>query len=304
MCPDSSVVCAVYGEEGVMASVSCVILNYNDAPTTITLLERIKSYDCLNYIVVVDNASTDDSWKKFAVYKNEKIHVIQTDKNGGYGAGNNFGVKYANEKLGADYVLIANPDVEFDEDCVKKLVKVLQQDSQIAVVSARQSNSPDCAWKNCSIWQYVLATSLFFEVWLKIRNYPKSYFEGKSQVEVFAVPGSLLMVDAQKMLQSGMYDEEFFLYYEEPVLAQKFADAGFKTVLCLDTSYVHNHHVSISKTYRRWSQQHKILLQSAELFLRKYKKANALQMALAKVWFAYTKFEFWMYDLWCRVRVR
>lgn len=94
-----------------------------------------------------------------------------------------------------------------------------------------------------------------------------------------------------------MYDEEFFLYYEEPVLAQKFDNAGLKTVLRLDCSYVHNHHVSISKTYRRWSQQHAVLLKSAELFLRKYKKASALQMAFAKLWFAYTKFEFLLYDL-------
>ena len=111
------------------------------------------------------------------------------------------------------------------------------------------------------------------------------------------------MVDLKKMLKYGMYDEEFFLYYEEFVLAQKFANAGLKTILRLDCSYVHNHHVSISKTYNRWSQQHAILLKSAELFLTKYKNANVLQMTLAKLWFAYTKLEFWMYDIYCKMRL-
>lgn len=282
--------------------VACVILNYNDAPTTIKLLDSIKSFEILDYIVVVDNKSTDDSLEKLQPYKNDKIHLIGAEKNGGYGAGNNYGVQYAVEKLNADYVLIANPDVLFDEECVSKMQETFLSDSKVAVVSACQFDASPCAWKNCSFLQYVLSTSLFFEIWMKIRCYPKQYFEKKKDVEVFAVPGSLLMVDAKKMLQYGMYDEEFFLYYEEAVLAQKFADAGLKTVLRLDTSYIHNHHVSISKTYRRWSQQHNILLKSAELFLRKYKKANVLQMAFAKVWFAYTKVEFWLYDLYRLIR--
>lgn len=282
-----------------MPVVSCIILNYNDAPTTISLVERIKDFALLNYIVVVDNCSTDNSWEQLQHYKSDKIHVIQSPRNGGYGSGNNYGLRYSSEILNADYSIIANPDVFFDEDCVEKFLKTFLEDPSVAVVSARQSNSLGCAWKNCTTLQYVLATSLFFEVWLKIRSYPKKYFKEKNSVSVFAVAGSLLMVDLKKMLKYGMYDEEFFLYYEEPVLAQKFADVGLKTILRLDCSYEHNHHVSISKTYRRWSQQHILLLKSAELFLKKYKKANALHMTFAKLWFAYTKFEFLFYDLFC-----
>lgn len=285
------------------ALISCVILNYNDAPTTMTLLERIKNFSVFKYIVVVDNQSTDNSFDVLSLCQNKKIHVIQTERNGGYGFGNNFGVRYSKDVLGSDYVLIANPDVIFEENCIQKLLGSFADDS-VVVASAKQSNSPDCAWKNCSAMQYVLATSLFFEVWLKIRNYPKQYFQNKGVAEVFAVPGSLLMVDAEKMIQYGMYDEDFFLYYEEPVLGQKFHDAGLKTILRLDTSYIHNHHVSISKTYRRWSQQHKILLKSAELFLRKYKKANGIQMVFAKLWFAYTRVEFWLYDLYSKLKQR
>lgn len=285
-----------------MPVVSCIILNYNDAPTTISLEERIKDFALLNYIVVVDNCSTDNSWEQLQHYKNDKIHVIQSPRNGGYGSGNNYGLRYSSEILNADYSIVANPDVQFDEECVEKFLQTLHDDDSIAVVSARQSNSPDCAWKNCSALQYILSTSLFFEVWLKIRSYRKSYFKGKDSVPVFAVPGSLLMVDSRKMLQYGMYDEEFFLYFEEFILAQKFANAGLKTILRLDCSYIHNHHVSISKTYNRWSQQHAVLLKSAELFLRKYKKANAVQMALAKLWFAYTKLEFKLYDVFCMLR--
>ena len=282
--------------------VSCTILNYNDAPTTMNLVAKIKEYSLLDYIVVVDNCSTDDSWGRLQSCNCDKVHVVKTSRNGGYGAGNNVGLRYSSEILKADYSIIANPDVLFSEDCIQKFLQTFQKDSSVAVVSAKQSNSADCAWKNCSAMQHVLATSLFFEIWLKIRSYPSKYFEGKEAVSVFAVPGSLLMVDLKKMIEYGMYDEGFFLYYEEFVLAQKFAVAGLKTVLRLDCSYVHNHHVSISKTYNRWSLQHAILLKSAVLFLQKYKKTSALQMALAKLWFSYTRLEFWLYDVFSILR--
>lgn len=282
--------------------VSCIILNYNDAPTTINLVERIRNFSLLDFVVVVDNCSMDESWVLLQSCMSDKVHVIKSPRNGGYGAGNNFGLRYSSEILKAEYSIIANPDVVFSEDCICKFLQTFQDDSSVAVVSAMQSNSADCAWKNCSIIQHVLATSLFFEVLLKIRSYPAKFFREQTVVPVFAVPGSLLMVDLKKMLEHGMYDEEFFLYYEEFVLAQKFADAGLKTILRLDCSYVHNHHVSISKTYNRWSQQHAVLLKSAERFLQKYKKANAIQMALAKLWFAYTKLEFKLYDAFRKLR--
>ena len=279
-----------------MSETSCIILNYNDWATTIRLVESIKDYSLLDSIVVVDNCSTDDSWEKFQKYKSDKIHIIKAKKNGGYGAGNNIGLQYSSDSLNVDYAIIANPDVLFSEECIQKLLQTFQEDSSIAVVSAKQSNSADWAWKNCNIIQHVLSSSLFFEIWFKIRSYPSKYFQGKTSVPVFAVPGSLLMVDLKKMIEYGMYDEDFFLYYEEFVLAHKINEAGLKTILRLDCSYLHNHHISISKTYNRWSQQHAILLNSATIFLRKYKKANILQIALANLWFLYTRLEFWLYD--------
>ena len=163
-----------------MPVVSCIILNFNDAPTTKKLVERIKDYALLDYIVVVDNCSTDNSWEKLQHYKSDKIHVIQSLRNGGYGSGNNVGLRYSSEILRADYSIIANPDVLFSEDCIRKFLHSFQEDSSVAVVSAKQSNSPDCAWKNCSTLQYILATSLFFEVWLKIRSYSSSYFKDRA----------------------------------------------------------------------------------------------------------------------------
>ena len=76
-----------------------VILNYNDSNTTAEIINRIKNYNVLDLIVVVDNKSTDDSYTLLKEYENEKIKVIQADSNNGYGAGNNIGARYLVENM-------------------------------------------------------------------------------------------------------------------------------------------------------------------------------------------------------------
>ena len=119
--------------------INCVILNYNDAGTVENLVRRIKDYRCVDRIVVVDNASTDDSWQRLqelAASAGNKVTVIHAEKNGGYGAGNNLGIRYAVERNKATHVLIANPDVFFTESCVLRLARIFQKHPEAGIVTA------------------------------------------------------------------------------------------------------------------------------------------------------------------------
>ena len=64
-----------------------IIVNYNDEDETISYVEKIKDYNVINKIIVVDNMSTTigafENLKKLEK-KDKKISVIQSDKNGGY----------------------------------------------------------------------------------------------------------------------------------------------------------------------------------------------------------------------------
>ena len=105
--------------------INCVILNFNDGETVARLVHMIHDYDYLEKIVLVDNHSTDDSWEQLQVLKDEKVDLIRTEKNGGYGYGNNTGIRYAIEHNGATHVLVANPDVVFSESCVIPTIQYL-----------------------------------------------------------------------------------------------------------------------------------------------------------------------------------
>ena len=203
----------------------CLILNYNDYRTTIEMVNRIKDYKTLDQVLVVDNYSTDHSFEqlkqKFGL--NKKVILIQTDNNGGYGFGNNFGVKFAKEKLKAKYVLLSNPDVSFSESMVEKLVSYMKK-TDAAVVSARQRvNSrliENPGWKIPTAWEWVLIESRLHEYAAKKYYYPKKYFE-QSVSQVECVRGANFLLDATKFLNVGGYDERMFLYGEETLLGYK-----------------------------------------------------------------------------------
>ena len=71
-----------------------VVLNYNDAETVEKNISKIRDYSVIDHIVIVDNSSTDNSYDRLKKLCSDRIDVVKTDRNGGYGYGNNFGIKY------------------------------------------------------------------------------------------------------------------------------------------------------------------------------------------------------------------
>ena len=70
--------------------IDILVLNYNDAETTSIFVKSVKSFSSVRMVLVVDNHSTDNSLNKLKLLQEDKVVVIQTEKNGGYGSGNNF----------------------------------------------------------------------------------------------------------------------------------------------------------------------------------------------------------------------
>ena len=118
-----------------MSKVGIVILNYNDKETTKKYLEKIKDFNVLNNIIVVDNQSTDNSYEELKKYSNDKIDIIKTDSNKGYAYGNNYGIDYLNKHYNVDYIIISNPDIIVEEDVIKRLKKDLDDNEDISLVS-------------------------------------------------------------------------------------------------------------------------------------------------------------------------
>jgi len=275
-------------------NVACVILNYNDAVRTKKLVERIIEYNNLNLVIVVDNNSSDDSVAILKSIQNDKYKLIKSHSNGGYGAGNNIGLDYA-DSVGMEYVIIANPDVIFSEECIEQMLITIKKYPNCAILGAKEICMGVSGWKYTSGLNDVLSASLLFNKLLKARYYSEKYFNDGKIKKVDLVPGCFLMVDLKKMLLIGKYDEEFFLYEEEKVLYKKSSDYGFDSLIDTSVSFEHNHIDDDNIKIIELLKGKKRLLCSKYLYLKKYRRFNSVCLFLSRVFFLYAYIEMAIY---------
>lgn len=265
----------------------CIILNYNGYEETVKLLEQIKNFHFSN-ILVVDNCSNDFSYEKLIKLENKKIRVIRTKTNGGYGYGNNYGMRFAFDKLGSDTALICNPDVSFEEELIDKLNDVTREYPRAGIVSSLQHNKDDLeismsAWQLPEIWNYIFSVGTILSKWNSNFYYNKDYLHSSTVIPVDCVAGSLLLITREAFEQTRGYDENIFLYCEETTLGYKMKSANFCTYCRTDVSYIHMHGISISKSFSKKVSRKKLLIKSHHYVLENYMCANKLQLFVDRI---------------------
>lgn len=268
--------------------VDVLTLNYNDSETVISFLKSIKDFQIVHHILVVDNCSIDDSFLKLKKFENDKITVIQTDHNGGYGAGNNFGMRYLAAHGMPQYVLQCNPDVIITESTIEKLEKFLREHDDYVMVAPFMHDKNgnrvyNSAFPLATKWQYILSLDIILNKFLPLNSYKNLLSCNDKYKEVGAVAGSLFMLNLFKMLKTKMYDENIFLYCEEMTLGIIMKNAGFKTAVLPQESFIHNHSVSINKTFKSEYAKRKILIKSKLYAIRTYYYANAFEYLVALI---------------------
>ena len=264
--------------------VDALILNYNDFETTEECAIRLS------------NHSTNDSLVHLNTIKSNKIIVISTDKNGGYGYGNNYGIRYLKENFRSQYILLCNPDTVIENQSITELKFFLKTHSDFAIAAPimldknkiKQSGS---AFRIISLTKYILSQSFAYMILAEKTIYRNIVNESSHFVEVDCVMGSLYMMNVDKMIKYGMYDENLFLYGEELVLGMKLKKNKQKTALMPNISYIHDHSVSINKTYKSSLKKHLILVKSHLYIIRNYYNANSFLLFFAKLMCIFSFFE-------------
>lgn len=264
----------------------CLILNYNDYKTTEECAMHLANLSNIRHILLVDNHSTDDSYNELKKITNDKIIVIKTDKNGGYGYGNNFGIEYLITKLNSKKILICNPDTKIEGKTVNELEKFIDNNKKCVMVSPVMTDvfgkkQINTAFRIPSTIQYIMSVELIYSKLFNPLFYNNFTVEHKKKVG--GVSGSLFLLNCQVLKNCKIYDENIFLYNEEITLAKKFEKEDLFTYLLTDYTFIHEHSVSISKTYNMLTTRQKILIKSHQYVLKKYFNANMLLILLDKL---------------------
>lgn len=256
-----------------------VILNYKSFRETldeVMLCNRLLGVPFGN-IIAVDNASPNESAEVLDRTAKELGFVfIQSEKNSGYAAGNNIGLRYAYDH-DYKYAWILNNDIIIeDKDIIEKLISVFKADCNVAVVN------PDIYAPDCHMYNRDAKRPTFFDYTLGIMNYSKvgRIVEDRGgYAYIYRPQGCCMMVDLEKTNEVDFMDEHTFLYVEEPILAERLLEKGYRCACNLESSIIHNHSVTVKSSFDK-KKIRKMNNESFSYYLRKYREFNKMQIKI------------------------
>ena len=277
-----------------------VILNYNDKENTIKYVNQIKEYDILSKIIVVDNLSTtENEFKNLQVLKSSKVDIIQSEKNGGYSYGNNFGLRYIDDiyENEFEYVIISNPDVSVKEINILKTIEFLNENKKVAIASPRMyfSKGPArrSAWKkrkySIDLANCTRLTQLFLYLLFKSGEYSKKDFE-KEYLKVEAIAGSFFIAKHKIFKEVGYFDEKTFLFFEEDIIGDKLKEKGYEIYSLNHLKFMHYESQTIGKLYNSFKKQD-MLFDSRIYYHKTYNKINNFELGILKIFRIVRKIE-------------
>lgn len=209
--------------------VVAVILNWNSCADTLACLASLQqqTYEDLSTIVV-DNGSYDGCVE--AVRRGfPSVCTLQLDENRGYIGGNNAGIRCAVE-MGADCVLIVNPDVRLAVRTVEYLVRAVEPCAAAVGPTVYYMDEPTRVQSaGCLFNRRTGASSIL------------TTFGGHRPREVDYVSGCAIMLSRAALDEIGLFDDRYFSYAEELEWCLRAQSVGFRIL-----------HVPDARAWHRW----------------------------------------------------
>lgn len=199
--------------------VSVIILNFNGQQMTVDCLRSLSKQNYSNLeIIVVDNASTDKSVETIRK-KFPKVKVILNGRNFGFAQGNNVGCKKARGEL----ILFLNNDALVEKNFLRPLVEKITSEDFVGAVQPKIL----CYSKKDiidSVGSYFLKSGFLYHYGHNKRDQKKYNKES----EIFTMKGACMLFKKEVLNKVGVFDKDYFAYFEETDLCQRTWIAGYK----------------------------------------------------------------------------
>lgn len=201
--------------------VGIVILNYKVKSEALKCLRSVfeSTYKNLE-VVVVDNNSGDGLEEELRKFKG--VGFIQTGENLGYTGGNKAGMKKLLD-WGCKYIFVLNPDTQVSKDCIEKLVEMMEEDSEIGACG------PKVLFEGSkTIWFAggKMDTDNVLGSHIGVDEEDRGQYNESKEVDY--ITGATLFLRASVLNRVGLFDDRFFLYYEDSDLCYRIKKVGYK----------------------------------------------------------------------------
>ncbi|MCP5074586.1 MAG: glycosyltransferase family 2 protein [Rhodobacteraceae bacterium] len=240
-----------------------IILNYRTPEMTMQSLEAaLREMEGLNgEVVVVDNDSQDGSFEKMSTAVMARglvnVRVVQAGSNGGFGAGNNVGIRTGlSNGRKPDFVYILNSDAFPGPDSIRHLMAHLRANPETGLAGSYihgPGGEPHItAFRFPSILSEFEGAAKFGPVSKILKPFalPLPLPEKTRKVDWLA--GASLMIRSNVLDEIGLFDEAYFLYFEETDLCLRAKRAGRSTVYVRESEVAHIG--SVSTGMKTWTK--------------------------------------------------
>lgn len=248
----------------VFMDLSIILLNYKQKGLLkqcikgIVLAQPALSYE----IIVVDNNSgdgslemvaamfeptIDDGYSTVPIYQNLKvppIKTIQAGSNGGFAVGNNLGIKQASGK----YIMILNSDIAVVPGALEKMYSFMEENLEVGIIGPKLINPDGSVQYSCRRFPSFLTPfyrrTFFGKLSFAKRptdHYLMKDFDHKKNISVDWLFGACLLARKSALDKVGVFDENFFMYFEDLDLCRRFWQENFKVMYFTGVEMVHYH---------------------------------------------------------------
>ncbi len=250
---------------------SIVIVNYQTFELTRNTINSILSYTYpFSYeVVVVDNASNDNSLKQLQEYFDDKVKFIASKENNGFASGNNQALRQVN----SDYVLLLNSDTVVWENTLENIFNYMANHDEVGACGCRvllENGDLDKACKRT----FPNVKNSFFRLFhipnnSSDDNYNLTNLPDDEVYEIDCLTGAFMFIRQKALDEVGLFDETFFMYGEDIDLCYRIKKAGWKIVYYGKNSITHFKGASSKK------QKNKLIYEFYHAMYIYYKKHHA-----------------------------
>jgi hypothetical protein len=220
--------------------VSAIVVNYNGADALERCLGALisRTDPATTEIVVVDNASTDESpaiAERLAV-EHESVRLLRSPTNRGYAGAVNLALREAR----GDFFAVLNMDVVVGPGWLEPLIALLEGKPEVGVACPLILLESDPARINAA-GQNLNVTGLGFNRWL---GKPREQ-AGSVPFRVTGLHGAAFVIRRSLLERLGGWDESGFLYFEDVELSWLLRIAGSEIWCVPASTVIHDYHLTM-----------------------------------------------------------
>lgn len=218
---------------------SVIIVAFNAAKWIERCIESVLNQsDSTIQIIVIDNNSQDDTVERLDRY-GEKLTVIHSPGNIGFGRANNIGINKSIE-MGCDYCFLLNQDAWIEPNCICSLLDAAEDNQDAGILSPVQC-SYDSSSLHCGFQSYLPSQ----------RRQSLSEFPFK----VNFIQAALWLIPVNTLREVGGFDPVFFMYGEDDDLAARVRNSG-RSIIVVPKAIGHHRESQGSPSIKRQADRY------------------------------------------------